>query len=94
MKYLKVEYNGLVLFDGAVEEVMWSESRDGVQVQGRVPGAPQPAAPQATGNGLLDLLMNSRRQAEESQQRGGSTAPVVDLGAEANNFNEEKQASQ
>lgn len=93
VKYLKIEYNGIVLFDGDVEEVMWSESRDGVQVQGRVPGATPPAA-QATGNGLLDLLMNSRRQAEVAQQpQAESSAPVVDLSSEANNFNEEKPAS-
>ena len=35
MKHLKVEYNGVVLFDGEVDEVVWSDGASGVNVSGK-----------------------------------------------------------
>lgn len=35
MKHLKVEYNDVVLFDGEVDEVVWSDGASGVNVSGK-----------------------------------------------------------
>jgi hypothetical protein len=48
MKHLKVEYNGIVLFDGDVEEVTWNENGNGVSVSGKIKTS--------NSGGLLDLL--------------------------------------
>lgn len=39
MRCLRIEYDGVVLFDGAVGEVTWTANDEGISVQGRVPGA-------------------------------------------------------
>lgn len=61
MKHLKVEYNNIVLFDGEVEEVNWSDSPNGVTVTGKV----RASAAAGSGGGFLDFLTAaSRRQTE------------------------------
>ena len=35
-KHLKVEYNSIVLFDGEVDEVVWSDGAGGVNVTGKL----------------------------------------------------------
>lgn len=35
LKHLKVEYNGIVLFDGDVEELQWHDGPNGVSVVGK-----------------------------------------------------------
>lgn len=61
MKNLKVEYNGIVLFDGNVDEVSWSDSENGVTVSGKIrrPGT-------GGGGGFLDMLSGMSRQRTES----------------------------
>lgn len=62
MKHLRVEYNGIVLFDGNVDEVNWSDGPGGVTVSGKVKAK---AAQNGGGGGLLDLLTSaSKRQTE------------------------------
>jgi hypothetical protein len=57
MKHLRVEYNGIVLFDGQVDEVSWNDSEGGVTVSGKMRRAGG-----SGGGGLLDLLAGARRQ--------------------------------
>lgn len=75
MKHLKVEYNGIVLFDGDVEEVNWSDSTNGVTVTGKVRSG-------GGGGGLLDILTAaSRRSTEQKREElaglAGQTPPEV-----------------
>lgn len=56
MKQLRVEYNGIVLFDGQVDEVSWSDSENGVTVSGKI------RRQGGGGGGLLEMLTGSRRQ--------------------------------
>lgn len=60
MKHLKVEYNNIVLFDGEVDEVNWSDSPNGVTVTGKVRGSG------GGGGGLLDILTAASRRSTES----------------------------
>lgn len=52
-KHLRVEYNGITLFDGEVDEVNWTDGSTGVTVNGRIrrPGSSGSAA-----GGFLDML--------------------------------------
>lgn len=61
-KHLRVEYNGIVLFDGHVDEVNWTDSASGVTVNGRVrkPG-------QSAGGNFLDLLAAAAKKPAAQQ---------------------------
>lgn len=63
MKHLKVEYNNIVLFDGEVEEVNWSDGPTGVTVTGKVRVA---AGAAGNGGGFLDFLTAASRRQTES----------------------------
>ena len=49
MKHLTITVDALTLFDGDVDEIVFTDSDAGVGVQGRIKRA-------AAGGGLLDLL--------------------------------------
>lgn len=62
MKHLKIEYttesgNTIQLFDGEVAEVVWSDSRDGVRVEGKTQSG--------SGMNLLDLLTGASKSRTE-----------------------------
>ena len=63
MKQLRVEYNGIVLFDGQVDEVSWSDSDSGVTVTGKMRRAGGGGGGAA---GLLELLTSGRQRQTES----------------------------
>lgn len=66
MKHLRVEYNGIVLFDSGVEEVTWSDGPNGFQVSGKF-GKP---AQQGGGLNLVEMLTSaSKKQTEEKRKR-------------------------
>lgn len=60
MKHLKIEYNNIVLFDGDVDEVNWSDGPNGVTVTGKIKGSG------GAGGGFLDLLTAASRRQNES----------------------------
>lgn len=60
MKHLKVEYNGLTLFDAEVEELQWADGPSGVTVNGKLP-KPTPA-PGAGVSGLLEKIVGASKQ--------------------------------
>lgn len=57
MKHLTITYNGTTLFDGNIEELVFTDNDTGVKVEGRL------KATRATvgGAGLLDLLTAATR---------------------------------
>lgn len=59
MKHLRVEYNGIVLFDDDVDEVSWSDSDNGVTVTGKIRRA---GAPGGGAGGFLEMLTGASRQ--------------------------------
>ena len=66
MKHLRIEYtteggNKIVLFNGEVAEVIWSDSAAGVRVEGKTQAA-------AAGMNLLDLLTGGKNRAEEKPE--------------------------
>lgn len=59
VKHLRVEYNGIVLFDGNVDEVSWNDSDNGVTVTGKMRRA---GAQGGGAGGFLEMLTNASRQ--------------------------------
>lgn len=82
MKHLRVEYNGIVLFDGNVDEVSWNDSDNGVTVTGKM----RRAGGQSGGaGGFLEMLTNASRQRTQNvvaEKRAGiaSTENTPDQG--------------
>lgn len=63
MKQLKIEYNGIVLWDGPVDEVQWSDGPNGVAVAGKI----KPARPAGgIGAGIAELLTNASKAKTEA----------------------------
>lgn len=58
MKHLKITYNGHVLFDGEICELVWSDSDSGVKIEGRTVRKAQPSG----GGGILDMLTGMSKQ--------------------------------
>ena len=55
-KNLKIEYEGIVLFDGEVDEVSWNDGPNGITVTGRNRKAG------TTSSSLIDLLSAASRR--------------------------------
>lgn len=97
MKHLKVEYKteagqSIVLFDGEVNEVVWSDGPNGIKVEGKTGTA-------GGGMGsLLDLLTGgskARTEAVIEEKRAGLNEPEpVVLAAEPDDSLEVIQAAQ
>ena len=60
MKNLKIEYNGLPLFEGEVEELQWLDGAQGVSINAKFPKAA--GAPGQGVGGLLEKLVGSSKQ--------------------------------
>lgn len=60
MKNLKIVYNGMVLFDGDVEEFQWSDSDSTVTATGK-----SKRANGSSGN-FFDMLVGARKQQTEN----------------------------
>jgi hypothetical protein len=63
MKRLRVEYGNIILFDGEVAEVSWTDSEDGVSVTGKTK--------KNSGPNLFDLLAGAAKNKsdEDVEQR-------------------------
>lgn len=48
-RHLQITYQGIELFDGDIEELVFTDNNGGVKVEGRLKSAP-------AGGGLLDIL--------------------------------------
>lgn len=59
MKNLKIEYNGMVLFDGDVEEFQWNDGPNAVSVAGKLK---KQAATNQVGGFLEKLVGASKAQ--------------------------------
>lgn len=73
---MKIEYNGIVLFDGPVEEVIWNDGENGVAVTGKV-------KKQGGGGSFLDILAaaskkNTQAAADEKRKNYEAEASVVE----------------
>lgn len=62
MKVLTITYGDSVLFEGEVSEMTWTDSPNGVKVEGRT---------KPSGGGLLDLLAGASKQKTEQQVERG-----------------------
>lgn len=87
MRNLKIEYNGIVLFDGEVSELQWSDSDAGVTVHGK---AKRAAAQKLSGAGILDMITNASKQKTASMIEEKREAlveekqkEVVDIGSKS-----------
>lgn len=81
MKRLKIEYNGLVLWDADVEELQWNDGPQGVSVAGK---AKKQAAGGATVGGLLQQLVGASKQQTQAaveEKRAAYTAEEVTDGS-------------
>ena len=62
MKHLKIVYGEAVLWDGPVGSLEWSDSENGVKVEGRVKAKPASGGGGAgLGGGLLDMLSKASK---------------------------------
>lgn len=59
MKHLKIEYNGIVLFDDEVAEISWQDNEGGVTVTGKTG--------KGGGSSIFDLLSAAARQQTENE---------------------------
>ena len=72
-KHLKVEYEGTVLFDGEVDEVVWRDDANGVTVTGRM------RREGGSGSALIDLLSSAARRSKTlSGEIANQPAPQQD----------------
>lgn len=60
MKHLVVTYNNHTLFDGDIEELVWSDSPNGVKIEGRVRAKPTGGGG-GLGGGILDMLSKASK---------------------------------
>lgn len=58
MKRLIITYNGTALFDGDIEELVFTDNDSGVKVEGRLKRA-------QAGGGLLDILAQAAKPKRE-----------------------------
>lgn len=63
MRVLKIEYNGMTLFDGEVSELQWSDGAGGVTVHGKVGGQ------KPSGAGILEMITNASKQKTEEKRK-------------------------
>jgi len=75
VKHLKVEYNSVVLFDGPVDEMTWSDGASGVSFAGKFPGQGGSSA-QKGANFLTDLLTSVSKAKTEKAVEGYRSAEV------------------
>lgn len=62
MKHLKIVYGEAVLWDGPVGSLEWSDSENGVKVEGRVRAKPASGGGgSGLGGGLLDMLSKASK---------------------------------
>jgi len=66
MKHLKVEYNGVVLFDGEVDEVQWVDGPGAMAISGKFP-VERAASGGGIATGLLDMLSAASKKATEAK---------------------------
>lgn len=75
MKKLKIEYNNVILFDGEVDEIMWSDGPAGVSISGKH----KKTVKQGGGaNGLLDMLTSASKKKTESMVETGHAELLVE----------------
>jgi len=65
VKNLVINYNGLVLFEGSVDELQFAESANGVSVAGKFGGVPAKKSGSSSAN-FLELLTSSSKQKTDS----------------------------
>ena len=58
MKHLTIIYNEQTLYDGEIAELIWSDTANGVKVEGRT----AVARASSGGPGLLDMLTSMSKQ--------------------------------
>jgi hypothetical protein len=75
MKHLRVEYNGIVLFDGGVDEVNWSDGPGGISVTGKFGKA---AGGGGVAGGLMDLLTAASKKQTEAKIEEKRASLLVD----------------
>ena len=59
VKHLKIQYNDTVLFDGEVEEIVWSDGSAGVSVNGKLKRS-KPSG--GSGAGIFEKLAAASKQ--------------------------------
>jgi len=84
MKNLKIEYNGLLLFDAEVDEFQWNDGPQGVSVAGKLKKAAASAA-SPVGGFLERIVGASKAQTQQVIEEKRATlitdveeAPVVE----------------
>lgn len=79
MKHLRVEYNGIVLFDAGVDEVNWTDGPNGIQVSGKYGKQAQPQQGSGLAGSLAEILTSaSKKQTQEKRaQLAASTESNV-----------------
>jgi len=76
MKHLRVEYNGIVLFDGGVDEVNWSDGPNGISVNGKF--GKSASAGGGVAGGLMDLLTAASKKQTEAKIEEKKASLLVD----------------
>ena len=61
MKHLRIEYNSIVLYDGEVNEVTWSDSDSGIKVEGRMRGSSGGGGGGGGISGFLEAITNASK---------------------------------
>lgn len=74
MKNLKIEYNNVILFDGEVDEVVWSDGPVGVAISGK---HKKVARPGGGANGLLDMLTSASKKKTDAMVEAGRSSDFV-----------------
>lgn len=60
LKHLTITYNDHTLFDGEIAELIWSDTANGIKVEGRL--RTKPANNNGGGGGLMDMLASLSKQ--------------------------------
>jgi hypothetical protein len=76
MKHLRVEYNGIVLFDGGVDEVNWSDGPNGISVNGKFGKSASVGG--GVAGGLMDLLTAASKKQTEAKIEEKKASLLVD----------------
>lgn len=80
MKNLKVIYNDVVMFDSEIQEFIWTDSPNGVKVEGRV-NAGKPGGG-GGGGGLLDMITGLSKKATNDKRESLTSEDAVEEPAE------------
>lgn len=82
MKNLKVEYNGVVLFDGEVDEVIWNDGPSGVAVTGKF--ARVANAGSGVAGGLMEFLTAASKKQTEAKIEEKKSALAAEADSQEN----------